>query len=187
MMRYLTPYAMTTVLALAGCASAMPPVNLAQVAPGAFESNGDNDVAAINLASWALALPSRTQDRPEEGARAAAAVDYLAGELSYSPRWAFMSPITKIQMLQARDEVRAVLGVAPGAPSQLVVSALLTTANALQSGNRTAALMALSAPVFTKGPDQTLAAVTNLPRLPIANVATQHASIELQPTHGPGA
>ena len=45
----------------------------------------------------------------------------LAGELSSNPRWTMMSPLTKQEMLQARVDVRQVLGIAPNAPSQIVV------------------------------------------------------------------
>jgi hypothetical protein len=180
-------YSWVAGLLVAGCANPITPPNVARVAPGAFESSGDNDVAAINLSSWALADPSRTRNRPEDAARAVAAVDYLAGELPYSPRWTAMSVTTKSQMLQARGEIRALLGVAPGASSQAVVSALLTAANALHAGDRAAALQALSAPIFVKAPEQILAELENLPYLPLANVATQHASLETEPDDGPGA
>jgi hypothetical protein len=168
----------------ASCAGETRP-NVARVPAGAFDSNGDNDVAAINLSSWALASSARTQQRPDVAARSLAAVDYLAGELDYSPRWNYMSPLTKVQMLQARKEVREILGVAPDAPSQAVVTGLLTAANALQTGNRAAALLSLSPPTFTKPPEQTLALLSSLPYLPIANVATQHASIESTQQDGP--
>ena len=112
-------------LLAAGCASIAPPPDTARLPPNAYGLFADNDIGAINLAQWAFADPARTRNDPADAARAAAAVDYLAGELSSSPRWIAMSPITKGQMLQAREEVRRALGVAPGAPSQLVVDGLL--------------------------------------------------------------
>jgi hypothetical protein len=64
-------------------------------------------------AAWAFAAPARTANDPVDAARAAAGVDYLAGELSSNPRWLMVSPLTKQQMLQARLDVHSVLGIAP--------------------------------------------------------------------------
>jgi len=163
-------------LLLAGCASIAPPPDTARLPPNAYGLFADNDIGAINLAQGAFADPGRTRNDPADAARVAAAVDYLAGELSSSPRWTAMSPITKGQMLQAREEVRQALGIAPGAPSQLVVDALLGAANAIAAGDRTAALAALRSPVFTWPPEQTLARLSDMPFLPMANVASQRAA-----------
>jgi len=184
-LRKLTSIAAAGLAILAASCAAQTPPNVARVLPGAFDSNGDNDVAAINLSSWALASASYTQQRPELAARALAAVDYMAGELDYSPRWAYIPAVTKLQMLQARDEVRQLLGVAPNTSSQAVVTALLTAANALQTGNRTVALQSLSPPIFTKPPEETLALLSALPYLPLSNVATQRVSIEINQLDGP--
>jgi hypothetical protein len=174
-------FALALGLLLNSCGAAQPAVDVARVSSGAFGSNGDDDVFAINLSSWALATPGRTKADPVDAARALAAVDYLAGELSYNPRWEYMSPITKNQMVQARLEVRQAIGVAPGASSQAVVVALLTYANALQTGDRAAADRALSTNIFTRSPDQITQTLAALPYLPIANVATQHASEQAEP------
>lgn len=164
------------ILLAAGCASIAPPPDTARLPPNAYGLFADNDIGAINLAQWAFADPARIRNDPADAARAVAAVDYLAGELSSNPRWFAMSPITKGQMLQAREEVRQALGVAPGAPSQLVVDGLLGAANALAAGDRPAALAALRAPVFIWPPEQTLARLSNMPFLPTANVASQRAA-----------
>ena len=163
-------------LLVAGCASIAPPPDTARLPPNAYGLFADNDVGAINLAQWAFADPARPPNDPADAARAAAAVDYLAGELSSSPRWTAMSPITKGQMLQAREEVRQALGIAPGAPSQLVVDGLLGAANAVVAGDRTLALAALRTPAFTWPPEQTLARLSDMPFLPMANVASQRAA-----------
>jgi hypothetical protein len=170
------PLVVLAALFAAGCASIAPPPDTARLLPNAYGLFADNDVGAINLAQWAFADPARTRDDPADAARAAAAVDYLAGQLSSSPRWIAMSPITKEQMPRAREEVRQALGIAPGAPSQWVVDGLLGAANALAAGDRPAALAALSAPVFIWPPDQTLARLSDMPFLPMANVATQRAA-----------
>jgi hypothetical protein len=93
-----------------------PPADTARLPPNAFGTYADGDVGAINQAAWAFADPSRTRNNPGDAARAAAAVDYLAGELNTSPRWDFMSVLTKMEILQARAEVRHALGIAPGSP-----------------------------------------------------------------------
>ena len=51
--------------------------------------------------------------------------------------------------------------------------------NALAADNRPAALDALNTPIFTAGPQQTLATLSNLPYLRMANVGTQNLSNEL--------
>ncbi len=177
------PRALIVIAALlaAGCAAIVPPPDTARLPPDAYGLFADNDIGAINLAQWAFADPARTRNDPVDAARAAAAVDYLAGQLSTSPRWFAMSPITKGQMLQAREEVRQALGIAPGAPSQLVVDGLLGAANALAAGNRPLALAALRSAAFTWPPDQTLARLSDMPFLPTANVATQRAALQRFP------
>lgn len=136
---------------------------------------GDPDVWAINQAQWAFADPGRTLNRPEEAARAAAAVDYLAGHLSTSPRWASMNPLTKLEMLRAREEVRQALGIVPNAPSQLVVNSLLACAAGLADNNPAWALATLHNPAFALPPEQTLHILANMPFLRMTNIATMHA------------
>jgi hypothetical protein len=161
---------------LAGCASIQPPPDTARLPPAALGSNGDNDTQAIGIAAWVFADPSRVRNDPVDAARGAAAVDYLAGELSSNPRWAPMDPLIRMQMLRARAELRSALGVAPGARSQAVVDGLLGVSFALLAGDQQAALDALRTPVFTLGPEQTLARLTSLPYLPETNIATMRAN-----------
>jgi hypothetical protein len=169
---------------LAGCGLATPPPDTARVSVLAFGGLADPDVAAINLAQWAWAEPSRTHNDPVDGARAVAAVDFLGGELTSSPRWVYMDPITQVQMLHARTAVRQVVGIAPTAPSQLVVNSLLQFAGAYEAGNRPAALAALAVPIYQHPPEQTLNILGNLPYVQIANIATQHAGQQSSPPLG---
>lgn len=171
-------------LLAAGCGAVTPAPDTARLPPDAFGTNADGDVGAINQAAWAFADASRTRNDPADAARAVAAVDYLAGELNTGPRWAFMSPITKQEMLAARVEVRQALGIEPTALSQQVVNRLLFAANALTYGNPDAAATALQPPVFTRGPQATLATLSNMPFLRQTNIATQHAAQQEQPTDG---
>ncbi len=163
-------------LTVAGCVGGPPPP--ARLPPDAFGGiNLDNDIGAINLAQWAFADAARLRGDPVDAARAAAAVDYLADELDQSPRWVALSPIVKLQMQQARIEVRGALGIVPNAPSQAVTNGLLGAAAWLQAGNGAGALAALATPVFTLGPQATLARLTDLPFLRAANIATQRAAL----------
>ena len=166
-------------IVVAACA-VQPPPDTATLPFAAFGTL-DNDLAAANQAAWAFAAPARTANDPVDAARAAAGVDYLAGELSSNPRWLDLSPLTKQQMLQGRLDVRHALGITPNVPSQVVVDALLRFAAAWQGGNQTAAMQALAAPGFTLPPDQTLRALANLPYIQSANVASIEAAARMLP------
>ncbi len=180
MMRTMT-LALTASLALAGCGSIQPFVpDTARMTTAQFGTGGlDPDVAATQFAQWAFADSGRTYGRPVEGARAVAAMDYIAGQLYTSPRWAGISALTKEQLLQGRAEVREAMAVRAGTPSQLVVDRMTAAGNALAAGNRDAALAQLSDPAFTAGPASTLDRLANLPYLRMANVSTQRAGNSL--------
>ena len=166
--------------ALTACSLATPPPDTAQVPLAAFGTL-DNDVGAANIASAAFASPARTANNPVDAARACAAIDFLAGELSSNPRWVTLSPFTKQEMLKARVDVRAVLGVVPQAPSQMVVAALLQFAAAWQAGDQHTAMQMLAAPAFLHPPQQTLQILTDLPFIPTANRASIDAANQMLP------
>ena len=153
----------------------------AQLRPNAFGTGGDSDLAAATIANNAFTDAGRTYGRPAEGARAAAALEYMAGASSVSPRWQGVSDVTKEQLLAARAELRQALGVRPGARSQQVIDGLLAAASSLDSGNETAAAGALdrSGAFLAPGAEE-LNKLANLPYLRGANLATQHAADELQ-------
>jgi hypothetical protein len=173
--------ARVSVLLLCLCVAAcgeIQRVDTSQLPPGFYGLLTDNDTGAINEASWALASPDRTRGNPVEALRAAVAVEYLAGELSTAPRWAAMSPITKIQMLQARAEMRRALGVKLDAPSQVVVNAEIWALWDLERGDVAAAQQVLAGPISTQPPQQTLQVLNDLPTLPAARSATAAAELE---------
>lgn len=85
---------LSALLALSACAWETPPPDTARWPLPAGVVNTDPDVEIINQAAWAFAEPSRTRGRPIEAARAAAGVDYLAGQIATSPRWAHVGPLT---------------------------------------------------------------------------------------------
>ncbi len=174
-------------LTLAACGYQTPLPDTAFAPPGAFGSNGDEDVAAINLASWAFSAPRNTRNHPVEAARSVAAVDYLAGELTSNPRWIGLSPFVQMEMLQARDEVRAAMGIAPGTRSQTVVNDLSSYAASLAyDGNQFQAARFLADPAFTLGPQLTEARLQNLPFLTVTNVATLRAAASMGNGSGTG-
>lgn len=165
-------------VALSSCTalprSAEPPV----LPPGVFGVYQDNDTGAINHSAWAFGAPRRTSNSPIDAAQAVIAIEYLADELRVSPRWIEMSAAPKMQMLQARADTRRALGIAPDAPPRLVVDALLRFVAGLSAGDQAAAIKALSVPVFTLPPSQTLQILSELPYIPSANLATSEAARE---------
>lgn len=168
-------------LALAACGSVQPVVpDYARLRLNAFGTNEDGDVAAANLAQYAFADAGRTYGRPIEGARAAAALEYMAGAFYVSPRWQEISPLTKEQLLQARVELRQVIGVRPGARSQQIVDGLTQAATALDLGDEAGAAAALDRSGAFLAPGATeVATLGNLPYMRAANIATQHAADEM--------
>ena len=174
--------ALLACLLTSACAFGLEPFvpDYARLPPDTFgEGVLDPDVRAVQQAQWAFADPGRTQGRPVEAIRAAASMDYIAGQLNVSPRWANIPALTKQMLLQGRVEVREALGVAPGAPSQEVVNRLAYAGNALTAGDTQAAETALGQPVFGQSGDVTLQRLANLPYLQAANVSTMRAGNEL--------
>jgi len=162
-------------LVLSACAGRPQTYDTPYLAANLFEINGDADTGAINYSAWAFASDSRLAGDPAAAMRAEIAVEYLAGALRDSGRWFAMAQSTKTKMVQARQDIRAIVGIRPDAPSQAVVDALLVASNQILLNNRPGALLALSAPVFTATPEQTLAIYSNLPFIPAANAATSAA------------
>ncbi len=176
--RMLRAVAAFAVLAAAACSA----ITIPDYANMPLTSAGTpvmSDQGAIGTAAYLLASPSRTAGNPAEGARAMAAVDYLAGALYENPHWTAFPAITKVQMLQGREEERAYLGVAPGTPSQVVVDSLMRVSAALEAGDTRAAEAALPPHAFTYGPQETIARLSHLPYLTVASVAAQKANADI--------
>ena len=151
------------------------PPGPAQLPPFFYGALLDNDFGAINEASYLFGSPSRTKGDPVAALRAAISVEYLAGELNTAPRWFRMSPITKMDMLQARTEMRRELGIREDAPSQVVVNALIAATADLMRGNRATAVQVFSSPLFVQPPQQTWAVLNDLPYMPAARAASAEA------------
>lgn len=174
------PRSATILLCLSaiGCTATPPAPQSVQLPPGIYGVYQDNDIGAINQASWALAAPARTLNDPVDAAKAVLAVDYLADALRVNPRWLQVSPFTLQHMIEARADTRRVVGIQPDAPPQPVANALLQTIAALQTGNQAAVMQALGLPVFTLPPEQTLQILTELPYIRSANIATSEAAAD---------
>ena len=162
-----------------GACSIRPPQDTA-VLPFAAFGTMDNDVAAANQAAWAFAAPERIANNPVDAARAAAAIDYLAGELTSNPRWIVISPLTKQKMVTARFDVRQSLGIVMTVPSQVVVNTLLRFAGEWQAGDQAAAVQALAVPGFTLPPETMVRALETMPYIHSANLASIDAAQQMQ-------
>ena len=164
---------------LAACGSLPATSRTPYLPPGVFGTYEDNDVGAINQASWAFASPGNTSGNPIEAARAVIALEYLPGELRENPRWVGMDASISLRLGQARSQMRQILGIRPDAPPQIVVNTMLALAWDLQIGNEPAATTVLSSPIFSLPPARTLQILSNLPYVQEANLATSRAEGEL--------
>jgi hypothetical protein len=167
--------AFLVLLLVAACTSVERPPDVPVLPPGLFGVYQDNDVGAINFAAWAFASPARTRNNPADAAKAVIAIEYLPGELSKSPRWLMMSPLTKQEMFTARADVRRVLGIPENVPPQFVVNGLLRALPAFYAGNPQAASEMLVPPAFTLAPAETVQILANMPFIRSANIATMNA------------
>ena len=116
--------------------------------------------------------------------KAVVALEYLSGELRQNPRWVGMDLSTKLHMAEARNNLRQIVGIRPDAPPQAVVNALLQLAEGLQFGSQAQAAQALTSPVFTGAPPETLQQLSNLPYDQTANLATARAGQQVLPIGG---
>jgi hypothetical protein len=159
-------------LVVGGCATLPATPETPYLPPGVFGVYQDNDTGAINTAAWDFASPANTRGNPAEAARAIIALEYLPGELIENPRWVGMDSLVKRRLGIARNDLRAVLGIRPDAPPQLVVNAMLALFMDLQLGDQTAVTRVLASGLFTFTPDQTLRVLSDLPYVQTANLAT---------------
>jgi hypothetical protein len=163
-MKYSVPTVLAALL-LAGCTGMASLRTDTAIMPNNPEGGpAMNQTEAIALASWALKSPANTAGNPERAARAIAAEDWLAGQTQLTGEFGTYAPVNEVSWYELRREARSAIGVAPNAPSQVVVDQLLAAADALKAGHDPAP--ALTSPVFSHGPTETLAALSNLPPLP---------------------
>ena len=183
-------YAATTLigLALAACAPRPAPkpapkpaidtAGLSSARWGALWGLQDAGAATLSTARWAFADAGNLAGDPAEAARAVAAIEYLAGEMNTDPRWFFLSSAAKDELLDARTALRALVGAAPEARSQVVMDNLIDFAARLKADDTAGARAQLTLAAFPN-PDETMRRLQALPFSPIANLATAHAAQSL--------
>jgi hypothetical protein len=158
--------ALMAAVLLAGCAAQDWRTDTAQMPLNPYGGPKLNESEAIGLASWALKDPANTAGNPERAAAAIAAEDWLAGQDMLTGQFGNWAPINEVSWGVFRREVRASIGVSPNASSQVLVDHLFAAADALKAGQTDAAATQLADPIFTLGPQGTLAALANLPAMP---------------------
>lgn len=176
--------ALAAAVVLSGCTvgTADPRQPVAALPMGFFNTWIDPDLGAVNEASYAFGSPNVLRGDPVAALRAIICVEYLAVQ-GQSPRWAAVSPLTTMQLVQARDELRRTLGIAPNAPPPLVINTLLRLTHNLSTGNMNGARALIRPPLFSLPPNQVFALLTNLPPLPITHAATQRAMLQAMRLH----
>jgi hypothetical protein len=162
---------------LVACGAAPPPP-YASLPLDATVGAGDPTRAAIVSSAYAFNTPASLARRPADAARAAAQVEHLATEIPYGPRWVEFSPLVGRELVAARGELRAALGVSPDAPPQAVVDALYAASRALAAGDGAGAERSLPPPAFRDG-RATLLRLSSLPPLPRTGTATALTDREL--------
>jgi hypothetical protein len=168
-MRRLLPITLAALLAACAADVAPPaqPTTPTTTLPTAhLRGIGDPTRGAILATSPTFSRPARLRGRPAD---AALAVMALRG----------FNPLVGLQLAQGRDEVRGLIGIAPGAPPQAVIDAMFAASEALRARDRAAALRALS-PEVAPDAARTLAALDAMPATPIAARATTAANTELR-------
>jgi hypothetical protein len=158
---------------LAACAHVDPAPSTAVMPPGALGSNGDPDTRALDVAAFTFG--QTLKNKPAEAADGIAALDYMGGQLNTSPRWIGMDPLTRAQMLQARETLRGFVGISQAAPSQAVVDTMLNLAQAYRAGDEAAVQQLLANPIFILPPAEVQAHLDYIPRMPAINNVTTRA------------
>ncbi|WP_160000561.1 hypothetical protein [Roseomonas sp. 18066] len=131
-------------------------------------------------APWTFGDFSRFNGQPAAAARAVATLEHLSASFANDPFWTpEFSVTTAFQLGKGRDETRAALGIDPAALADVTVPALDAVAQALEMGDRPAALARLDAAPFRLGAAETLRRLGALPRLPEAERAAQMTAAEL--------
>jgi len=151
-------FAMAISLSLASCTS-WGRVDSAVMPPGLFPA-GDEDQSALREALLTLGMSGTLPATVQGRARSFADVEFVSGAFNTGARWIGMDGTAQVQILMARREVRDHLGIAEQTKSQAVVDGLI----AVSTTTDDAALMtALSNPIFTLGPQATLAKLQETP------------------------
>jgi len=162
-------------LALGACAGFVPPER-ASLPRDFIMGAGDPTRGAVFATSSTFARQDRLAGQPGAAARALALMEYLTVELPLDPAMTGrLDGQTELQLLAARQEWRAALGVPTAAPAQGVIDGLFAASDALAVNDRQAAGTALASNVFPAGPDATIGRLAALPPLPRTAQAAEMA------------
>lgn len=161
---------------LGACTTATPLPSTAVLKPSALQTNGDVDVRALNITAYGFAHYQELQRDPALAAETVAALDYIGGVLTVSPRWVSMPSLWRLQMLQARNTVRGLLGISPDVPSQAVVDTMVGLAAAYRAGDQAEVASLFASPIFSVPPAEAARRLVSLPYLPAVNNAATHAA-----------
>lgn len=156
-------------LVLLGCQPLPAPQDATltpQVPPGQFAPDPTDQ--AIMSVRDTFALGQGLSGDPARTARATADMEFLANDF-LTTRWMMASPVVAPQLQIAKRDLRAFLNIAPDAPPQPVITAMLAAADALKAGDRAAAERALTGGPFRDPAPVTLARLNAMPN--IASVA----------------
>ena len=146
---------------VAACASPQPP----DFSFGGAGFQPDNARLNLEYAWRNLGDMSRYRGRPAEAAAALAQFEAcVAGLRNPANQLAFPERFAPL-LVAAIREARAAIGVPIDVLPQTVAAALGAAVEPLVRNDQAAIRAALSNPIFTLGPDATLARLTNLPRL----------------------
>jgi hypothetical protein len=126
-----------------------------------------------------LSHPNRLTGQPWETARLVQALEFLAVELPNGPRWNVMLPMAQLAVPAARVEWRQAFGIAPDARAQQVIDSLAELRNAFAARSPAGAVVALRAPLFIPGGQETLNRFAAPPTLPRSTRALLDARQEL--------
>lgn len=162
-------------LALGAC-SLPPPPQSASLPPDAVTGAGDPLRSAVANTSFAFSSQSQLNGRPAQAARAVAQMEWLTVEIPGNPRLTNMSPTVLYQLVQARSEWRAALGIPDEVEAQPVIDSLYAAARALSAGQSDAAAAALPIVLFPQGGQATISRLASLPGLPLTNQAAVGAT-----------
>lgn len=166
---------MFAALGLAAC-TLPPPPQSASLPADAVVGAGDPLRTAVANTSFAFSSQSQLSGRPAQAARAVAQMEWLTVEMPGNPRLTNVCPTVFNQLVQARAEWRAALGIPAGVEAQPVIDSLYAAARALSTGQSGVAVASLPASIFPQGGQATLTRLASLPSLPLTNQAAVGAT-----------
>jgi len=166
--------ALALLLGLAACATADP-------AADHLGGHGDPVRGAALAAPSLFAGTAALAGQPARAALAAVQMEVIADAFRSDPRWQHEVTLPGWHATGvARAALREAIGIAPDAPTDLVVMALRDAAAALDAGRVTRAEAALTGPAFLLPGDQVLARLARLPPLPRVAEGAAAAAAEIR-------